>query len=201
MIYVEYISRRPGIELNDFQDVVRRVQAAWESGNGADQLILNGARTWRLGPDPEYLAVWHTIDAGFSRLDDWERAFRKRGNVGDKVTMKRVARIDFAGCYEAIIAPQPARRGIYYVERYRPNGAPDATRRHFRQRAKRHRRLTLNLVIERIGRLGPEPGGLAAWTIPNFAALDEIARDLDGVEEPLQLTAAGLYVDVGMEVL
>ena len=78
MIYIEYISRRSGIELDDFHRVVRQVQEAWEAGHGADRLIINVGRTWRLGPEPEYLSIWDTGASGLDRLDDWARAFRDR---------------------------------------------------------------------------------------------------------------------------
>src|SRR4051794_32312616 len=52
MIYVEYVSRRQGIALDDFHRVVRQVQESWAAGHGADRLILNAGRTWRLGPEP-----------------------------------------------------------------------------------------------------------------------------------------------------
>jgi hypothetical protein len=37
--------------------------------------------------------------------------------------------------------------------------------------------------------------------LPDFAALGEIARELDSVQAPVQLETAGLYVDVGKEIL
>src|SRR3954451_13035363 len=126
MIYVEYVSRRQGIALDDFHRVVRQVQEAWAAGNGTDRLILNAGRTWRLGPEPEYLGIWHTGDAGFERLDAWTRAFQERGDVGDEATMSRVARIDFAGCYRALAPPVEAHGGIYYVEIFRPAATDDA---------------------------------------------------------------------------
>ena len=91
MIYIEYISRRPGIELVDFHRVVTQVQKNWSAGQAGDRLILSAARTWRLGSGPEYLGVWYTSDAGFERLDAWQAAFRARGEVGDESTMSRVS--------------------------------------------------------------------------------------------------------------
>lgn len=201
MVYVEYISRRPGIELADFHRVVSQVQRQWESGHSDDQLILNAGRTWRLGPEPEYLGVWYAQQSGFGRLDEWERAFRNRCEVGDEQTMSRVARIVFAGCYEALREPVRARDGIYYVEKFHPTGAPDAIRSFYEERARRFSSFTLNLLIQRIGRLGPDPGGLAVWTLPSFAALAEIATQLDTAHDPIELVGAGLYVDIGQEIL
>ena len=59
----------------------------------------------------------------------------------------------------------------------------------------------LNLLAQRIGKLAPDPGGLGLWTIPSFAALEDLARDLDGISEPVELVAAGTYADTGREIL
>ena len=50
-------------------------------------------------------------------------------------------------------------------------------------------------------KLAPEPGGLAVWTVPNFAALDSIATELDEPDIPISLSAAGTYADFGSEIL
>jgi hypothetical protein len=39
------------------------------------------------------------------------------------------------------------------------------------------------------------------WTLPSYGALTAIARDLDGTLEPVRLTTAGVYNDVGTAVL
>jgi hypothetical protein len=80
-------------------------------------------------------------------------------------------------------------------------GVPAQVVDFYQGRAARHPELTLNLLVKRIGRLGPEPGGLAVWTIPDFASLRGIAGELDQVEEPVALVTAGTYTDVGREIL
>jgi hypothetical protein len=201
VIYVEYISRRPGIELDDFHRVVRQVQQNWQSGSPDDDLILNAGRTWRLGPEPEYLGVWHVPRAGLERLGQWEQAFRDRGAVGDEATMARVARADFAGCYDELTAPISACNGLYYVEQFRPAAPAERIAQFYAGRAKMLPQFCLNLVCARIGRLAPEPGGLAVWTIPGYASLDQVARQLDGLTQPVELITAGLYRDIGQEIL
>lgn len=201
MVYVEYISRRPGIELADFHRVVRQVQHHWEAGLLQDHLILNGGRTWRLGPEPEYLGIWHTPEVGLERLGEWEQAFRARGQVGDEATMSRVARVDFAGCYEALAVPLRARDGLYYVERFRPAGPSEAIRALYKERLGQLPHCTLNLLARRIGQLAPQPGGLAVWTVPGFASLGALATQAEGVPGPVELVEAGLYVDIGSEIL
>ena len=64
-----------------------------------------------------------------------------------------------------------------------------------------HPNLTLALCIVRIGKLAPDPGGLAVWTLPSYGALAAIARDLDDISKPVRLATAGVYNDVGREIL
>ena len=56
-------------------------------------------------------------------------------------------------------------------------------------------------VVDRIGKLGPDPRGLAVWGVPSWGAVTEIARDLDGAEEPIRLVTASFYADFGQEQL
>lgn len=200
MIYIEYFSRRPGVELADFHAGVAK-GLEWSAGYSEDQLILHAARTWRLGPEPEYFMVWYSPHAGFERIDEWDGIFRSGKADEYEVPFLRVARIDFAGCYEALLDPVRARNGTYYAEFFHASGELTAVRSFYEDRTRRHSRLRLNLLLHRIGRLGPEPGGLAVWTLPNFGALGEIARDLEGVSEALELESAGTYVDIGKEIL
>ena len=72
LIYIEYISRCPGVDMADFRAGVTHGQEGWDTGYGEDQLVLNIGRTWRLGPEPEYLAVWYSPQASFDRIDDWD---------------------------------------------------------------------------------------------------------------------------------
>ena len=112
MIYIEYIGRRAGIELEDFHETFLRVQRAWESGASEDQLIINAARTWRIGPEPEYFTVWHTANAGFERIDEWQRIFDDRAARGYESPLKRVARMEAAGCYDALRPPLKCQSGL-----------------------------------------------------------------------------------------
>jgi hypothetical protein len=206
VIYVEYFSRLPGVDLAEFHRAVAQGQEGWGSSYQEDRLVWHGGRTWRLGPEPEYVAVWDSPGFGFDRIDAWDRIFRGGGAERHERVFRRVARIEAAGCYRPLREPvgpvgpdQPARS--YYAEFFRATGDLDAVAARYDERARRHERLTLHLLVHRIGRLGPEPGGLAVWTLPDFAALSGIAAELDGVSEPLQLVAAGTYADVGEEIL
>ncbi|MBA3764081.1 MAG: hypothetical protein H0X05_01060, partial [Actinobacteria bacterium] len=93
--------------------------------------------------------------------------------------------------------------GRYYAEWFDlASGADhDAVRTAYEDRAKAHPGLELNLLVDRIGMLGPDPRGLAVWGVPSWSAVVGIARDLDDVQDPIRLVAASFYADFGQEQL
>src|SRR5438874_12292672 len=99
VIYIEYIRRRADVELADFHQAVHSAQEGWDAGFAEDQLIWSAARTWRLGPTPEYLTVWHTPNGGFERIDAWDEIFRRGHADIHENQFRRVATIEAAGCY------------------------------------------------------------------------------------------------------
>jgi hypothetical protein len=201
MLYVEFFSRLPGVALDTFHTVARAA-GGWSAEYEDDQLLLNLGRTFRVGPDPEYLAVWYSPRSGFERLGVWEHAFSSGEASHFEDPFKQVARIDRAGCYEPLLDPVPGRDGLYYVERYAAaNGAStDAVRAFFQRRVDRHE-VDLNVLCERIGLLGPEPPGLAVWNVGSWERLDPIVRDLGSRTTVVELVDAGLYRDLGSETL
>ena len=228
MIYIEFTSRRPqpglrenergALALESFESQLQRFhravlagQTGWENSWSEDRLILSIGRTWRLGPEPEYLTVWHTPAAGLARLDEWDKVFRSGDADEVEKPFRELAQIERAGCYDALLEPvrQPSRGTeqraatprIYYAEFFEPVGSHDEIRELYSKRAASHAELTLALCIARIGKLAPDPGGLAVWTLPSYAALAAIARELDDTLEPVRLATAGVYNDVGREIL
>jgi hypothetical protein len=229
MVYVEFTSRRPqpGVyekdcgalavesfesQLQRFHRAVRAGASGWEAGWSGDQLILSVGRTWRLGPEPEYLTVWFA-PAGLARLDGWDEVFRSGEADELEKPFREIARIDRAGCYDALLPPvrQPfeksgaanprARGSTYYGEFFEPAGSHDEIRKLYVERASSHTSFALALCAVAVGKLAPAPGGLAVWVLPSYAALAQIARDLDGVRKPVRLVTAGVYNDVGREIL
>jgi hypothetical protein len=218
MIYIEFTSRRlqPGLrednrgelalesfesQLQRFHKAVLEGQSGWENSWSEDQLVLSIGRTWRLGPEPEYMTIWHTPAAGLGRIDEWDRVFRSGEADALEKPFRELAHIERAGCYEALLPPKRQQNGIYYAELFDPVGSNDEIRALYAKRAAAHARLTLALCGVRIGKLAPDPGGIAVWTLPSYAALADIARDLDRMGEPVRLTTAGVYNDVGKEIL
>jgi hypothetical protein len=200
---VEFISRRTGISVEAFHFAAGRGQYGWSSEHSEDVLLLNLGRTFRTGPEPEYVAVWYSPDAGLERIGEWERIFASGEADHLEETFRLAARIDTAGCYEPLLEPVQGREGLYYGEYL--DLADRASREDvvafFETRRDRHDHLTLNLLCDRIGGLGPEPRCLAFWTVPGWDALDAVVRDFDGVEAPVRLVHGALYRDLGSETL
>jgi hypothetical protein len=203
LVYIEYISRRAGIALEAFHKVAGAGQTGWAGDYAADVLLLNLGRSWRIGPEPEYLSVWYTPDEGVGRLDAWEKSFRSGEADHFEEPFRLAGRIDQAGCYEPLVEPVAGSLGRYYAEWFdlAPGARRDDVRGYYEERRLAHPALELNLLVDRIGLLGPDPRGLAIWGLPSWAHLEEIARDLDGVNDPVRPVTASLYSDFGQEQL
>ena len=204
LVYIEYISRRPGVSLEAFHEVAGRGQTGWAGEYADDRLVLNLARTWRIGPEPEYLAVWYNPAAGLERIAEWERIFTSGEASHFEEPFKLAARIDSAGCYEPLVEPVPGQGGPYYAEFFEPaaGASRDEVGSFFRERRERRPdERELHLLVERIGRLGPDPRGFAVWGLPSYGALDGLARELDDSNGPVELVTSALYADLGSEIL
>jgi hypothetical protein len=66
--YVEFYSRKPGVDPKRFLETVKRTDAFWAAANPQDRPVLAIGRTWRLG-GPQYIVVWQ-IDSA-ARIDEW----------------------------------------------------------------------------------------------------------------------------------
>lgn len=203
-IYVEYISRLPGIALDGFHQIASAGQPGWASRHEVDILVLNVGRTWRLGPASEYLAIWHTPSRGLERLGEWHGIFETHEADDLELTFNAVAKIHDAGYYDALREPIPGRGGpIYYGEFFEPvDGASrDDVAGWYDARAASDDGRVLNLVADRIGSLGPDPRGIAFWQLPSYEALEPIVREVGDGEGPVRIVRSGLYADIGHEVL
>jgi hypothetical protein len=203
LVYIEYISRRPGVSLEAFHALAGHGQTGWSAENPEEVLLANLGRTWRTGPEPEYLAFWYTPHQGLDRFDDWERIFRSGEADEFEEPFKIAARIDKAGSYDPLTEPIPVETERVYLEFFdiAQGSTRDDVRGAYEERSAAHPELTLNFLLDRIGRLGPEPRGIAAWSLPSWAHLEEIARDLDGAAAPVRLVTAGMYSQFGKETL
>ena len=123
LVYIEYISRRSGVDLAEFH-YAAGLQDTWTEDHGEDVLLLSMGRTFRTGPDPWYSAVWYTPDGGLERIGDWERTFDAHEADALEIPFKLGAQIDKAGCYEPLLEPvllpqRPVLRGVLRLLRRR----------------------------------------------------------------------------------
>jgi hypothetical protein len=179
------------------------MQDAWSSDYADDVLVLNMGRTFRTGPEPEYVAVWYTVTAGLERIGEWEQIFKAHEADQLEETFKLGARIDKAGCYDPLLPPVKGRGALYYAEYFdfADGASRDDVQAFYEARRDRHGELELNLLVDRIGYLGPDPRGLAVWSMTSWESLDAIARELDAGGGPVLLQTGGLYRDLGEETL
>ena len=203
LVYIEYVSRRPSIALEAFHKVIDLGQTGWAGDYADDLMVLNVARTWRIGPEPVYMCVWYSPNHGLERIDEWERTFTSGDADAFEEPFRLAGRIDRAGCYEPLLEPVAGSTGRYFAEHF--DLAADATRDDVRAlyetRRTQHPELELNLLIDRIGTLGPDPRGMAVWGLPTWGHLEEIARELDSSDGPARIVTSSLYADFGHEQL
>jgi hypothetical protein len=203
LIYIEYISRRQGVSLEAFHKVMGLGQGGWADDHADDVPVLMLGRTWRVGPEPEYMCVWYTKDEGLGRIDEWERVFRAGEADAYEEPFRLAARIDHAGCYDPLIEPVRSDNERFYAEffDFEPSVSRDEIRAAYEARADRSDGVRLVLLIDRIGQLGPDPRGLAVWALPKWESLDGVARELEGTEGPVRPVTAALYSELGKETL
>ncbi len=203
LIYIEFISRNEGVGLDAFRYMVTSLQAGWEGAHESDDaLLFNIGRTWRVGPEPEFLTIWRS-PGGLRRLDEWEGLYRQDGQEEPwNVPFRLAGRMDAAGCYEPLLEPVAATAGRYYAEYFdfADETAPRAVGEFFAERALRFSGLELNLLVNRIGMLGPDPPGIAIWGCPSWLSVSDLAEDFAGCRSPVRPVSAALYADIGTEV-
>ena len=201
-IYIEYISRKGGVPLDAFHQIAGPGQRGWASSYGDDHLILNVGRTWRLGPEPEYVCIWNTPGTGVERLSAWASIFASGEADHLEKAFGAVGRIDMAGFYEPLGDPVAGTGSLYFAEYFDVgSGATrDEVAAAYEERRGRNG-LILNVLCDRIGKLGPDPRGVAFWQLPGYDEVQGVATELDGVEGPVRLVRCGLYAELGQEVI
>lgn len=203
LLYTEFISRRPSVSLAEFHERAGRAQGAWaESYSGDDRMIVNAGRTWRIGPEPEYMCVWHVPGSGLDRIDDWERLFQDPHERELHDDFEAVGRIDRAGCYHPIGEPSHATEGRYLVEWLEfADISDDDVQTVFAERAARHPKRTLRCLARPIGALAPDGRGFAVWGLDRWGSAEQLARDVPDASTGVKVADASLFADFGAEQL
>ncbi len=199
MIYVEFFQREPHMPLEIFRHMGDH--GAWSDPD--DTLFANLARTMRIGPHPTNMAFWQC--KGLARMDEWEAFFRSEEGLRDvhERASLRALNLMNGGCYDEVVEGPPPDDGLQYVEffDFPPEVAGAEVAEAFAARAQAHAEGTLNLVVRRLGLLGPPHiGDMAVWTFPSYAEAEGIFRERHPAG-PLRPTQAGVYRRFGQEVL
>jgi hypothetical protein len=120
VLFIEYLNRKPGVTLREFQDVVHRERAEWAARFSEDELVLNVARTWWLGPPFDVITCWFTPGKNLERIDEWEEIAGARVMAGEERPFLRVCNISMTGCFRPLVEPlsqeKAHERGVYYGE-------------------------------------------------------------------------------------
>ena len=134
------------------------------------------------------------------RFDDWERTFRSGEADTYEEPFQLAARIDRAGCYDALVEPVASPSERFYAELFDPEPGVDrdAVVAHFADRTGRHDEAELRLLAYRIGHRDPSarPRHLVAARVGGARRhRARRARRLGWT------TTAGLYSVLGKETL
>jgi hypothetical protein len=196
MIFAEYIEHDPAMPFQIFRKLGHQ---DW-TGEG-DRMIANVGRTQRLGGEPFYMCWWEI--KGFARLDEWEAHFRTpEGRLYTAETpVSRAMRFTRNGLYDAIIGDGPLPGGLHLIEFFDAQGAPQSElKEYFQGRATKSAPGKLTYLINRIGLLAPDPGGMAVWTFTDYTAAEDFIRTAPP-SGPARFTQAGLYRNFGEEIV
>lgn len=198
-VYVEYYSRRPGISLENFHALASAAQTGWSSEFEGEAVALNVGRTWRIGPDQEYLAVWTTPADGSEYLQEWENVFQSGDADRHQNQFETVARIDRAGCFTSNQPIEPPTSKRHLIEYFEPQ--PGVTTQKidaYLETRSVSTGVALTAVLHRIGMLAPH-GGLAIWAIAEYSDLSLMS--FVAPDAPITIIDVGLYADLGEEQL
>jgi hypothetical protein len=195
MIYAEYIDRERSMPWEIFRHHGRQ---DWVSDQ--DVMVANLGRTMRLAPAPHYMCWWkiHSI----ARMDEWEDHFRRPEGQLYLAGSPVAKALNFlsSGLYDEIIGEGQVPSGLHLVEFFAADDIEaDQLRSHFSRRAQDIRDGGLTYVINRLGRLAPDPGGMALWTFRSYVEAEPFLRRRHD-HGPVRMVAAGLYRNFGDDI-
>jgi hypothetical protein len=191
MIYAEYIEHDRFLPIQIFHKF--GLQDSWSSDE--DVKIANLGRAERLAPGPSVICLWR--HRGLGRMDEWEASFRTpeaQRDAGFQATRLAIRFVE-AGLYDELIGgTAPLGKGLHVVEFFAADEdvANAAIADHFSGRARALGAGSLDLVMRRLGTVGPDPGGLAIWTFEGYAAAEPLLRARHGGHR-LRPLRTGLY--------
>jgi hypothetical protein len=168
--------------------------------SGSDRIVANLGRTMRLAPTPHYMCWWQI--PSIKRMDEWEEYFRSnegRIYLAESPTGKAL-HFQRCGLYDEIIGHGEVPSGLHLVEFFAAPGQSAGEIKHwFGERAADSGAGRLTYVVNRLGLIAPDPGGMAIWTFPDYAGAEPFLRH-PSPAGPIVVTAAGLYRNFGEDI-
>jgi hypothetical protein len=196
MIFAEYIERDRAMPLEIFRHHGRQ---DWVSDE--DVMVANLGRTMRLAPVPHYMCWWKI--ASIARMDAWEAHFRTPAGqlYAAHTPVSRALNFTRCGLYDEIVGDgTPVPPGLHLVEFFTADGvSPAELGRHFERRAAAATAGRLVYVINRLGLLAPDPGGMALWSFDSYVAAEPFLRARHD-HGPAPVVEAGLYRNFGDDI-
>ena len=194
MIFVEYIERERSMPFEIFRKL------GGQDWSGSDRIVANLGRTMRLAPTPHYMCWWQI--PSIKRMDEWENYFRSsEGRIYlSELPTGKALHFQRCGLYDEIIGHGEVPSGLHLVEFFAAPGLSSGDiKQWFGERAGESGTGRLSYVINRLGLIAPDPGGIAIWTFPDYAGVEPFLR------RPPQpgavgVTQAGLYRNFGEDI-
>lgn len=195
MIYAEYVDRDRSVPWEIFRHHGRQDWVA-----DGDVMVANLGRTMRLAPVPCYMCWWQI--RSIARMDEWEDHFRTpegqlylaHSPVGKALNFFR------CGLYDEIFGEGQVPSGLHLVEFFNADGVEaDRLRGHFQARSEKAPAGRLIYVVNRLGLLAPDPGGMALWTFGSYVEAEPFLR-LRQDHGPVRMVEAGLYRNFGDDI-
>ncbi len=200
MIYIEFIERDRFVPIELFRYLADQ-EGIWAEGQ-IDRLILQLGRTFRFGPIPSYLAFWQI--PSMDRVDVWQTYFNSDAALRNRRSsaMHRGIHVQRAGLYDETVAKGPYDREHWYIEYFDAGASSgsDSIEKLFRARASAHSQVNLEMVLSRVGVLGPDPANLAVWSAKRFQDVEGLVRSAPA-SAGAQIKVAGFYRLLGHETV
>lgn len=205
MIYLEFVERDRFVPIELFRYMGNQ-DAIWVQKE-TDRLLLQLGRTFRFGPMPSYLAFWQI--ASMDRIDVWQEYFTSDAAFRNhrSVAMHRAVHVQRAGLYDELLLDLADSRARdenlnWYIEYFDAAASESdaAIRGAFNTRAAEDRDVKLELLLRRVGALGPDPAHLAVWSSTKFEHFERLIRSSPQANGA-QIKLAGLYRHIGNETV
>ncbi len=194
LMFVEYIGRPHGVPIDLFHS---HAQQDWPASE--DVVVANLARMNKLGPEPHYMCWWGI--KSLARVDEWRAYYNSEAGRLHLAESGDAKVLDFQqhGLFDIVHGSGVVGGGLHIAEFFDADHLPNAAIADaFNTRAVSAAPGRLAYVLQRLGLLAPDPGGIALWTFPSLAAAEPFLRaplPRDGVT----VSARGVYCPMGEE--